>query len=975
MFNHHHVSHRHGLLIGAAALALVAATPAPAQEATRDYDLPAQALGKSLGEVARVSGRQVVVSSSLVRDKTAPALKGRYTAEQAYDALLARQNLKVTPVGAVLVLQAAAPGEPQPAAAESLSEIVVTGTRIRGAAPVGSNLIAITRRDIEASGYATTQQIVQALPQNYGGGPNDATAGMSIRNGAGNNIAKGSSVNLRGLGPSSTLVLIDGVRPALGGVSGTFADLSLVPSSVIERVEVLADGASALYGSDAVAGVVNLAPRRAFDGAETSLRYGAADGFNESQASQLFGRRWSSGHAVIAYEVYRRDRLAAADRDYASENLSGLGGLDYRSTYAGPGTIVAGGRNFAIPAGQNGRNLAAVQLAADQANRGDAWAQADLLPRQTRHSAYAAIRQDLNARVTVFGDLLWAQRKFDSRVIPDLQAVTVSPGNPFYVDPLGTGQPISLRYNFTGDLGPTTSSGTVRAYNGVVGAVARLNGWSGTVTAGFGEQTESTRTDNMINRNRLGVAVSDPNPASAYNLFGDAGSTNRATIAAVRGFTSSRGLYDVWFVGAKLDGALLDLPAGTVKLAVGAEHRQERFKQTSLNDVYYAAPQAVANVYPPSREISAAYGELLIPVIGERGSLVRRIDLSLAGRVERYDGFGSTSNPKIGLDWRPIEGVTLRGSYGTSFRAPGFQEQILGPGYVAYQPITIPDPQSPTGVSTVLGLLGNTADIGPERAKTWTAGLEVRPTALPGLHAGASYYNIRYRDRIADPNSAAFDVLFNRGVYASLIEDAPALAKVAGYYATPFLYNPDNIPASAVQIILDLRVQNLSVVRQDGVDFDLGYDTLLGGGQLSLGLTGSYIFHLKQGFTPTAPRVDVLGTVGNPPPLRARGAIGWSRGDWALNGFVNFVDGYRNQTITPAQHVEAWTTTDLQLSYRSPVSTGPRAGLRASLSISNLFDRDPPFAVLRTPSSVIGYDADNASPAGRLIAFQVTKAW
>jgi iron complex outermembrane receptor protein len=427
--------------------------------------------------------------------------------------------------------------------------------------------------------------------------------------------------------------------------------------------------------------------------------------------------------------------------------------------------------------------------------------------------------------------------------------------------------------------------------------------------------------------------------------------------------------------GRKGRWTAVPLPSGVVRLAVGAEHREERFDQASVSDVYYAAPRTVANAYPPSRAISAAYGELRVPLVGEAKTPLRRIDLSLAGRIERYDQWGVTRNPKIGLDWRPFDGWVLRGAYGTSCRAPAFQEQIVGPGYVAYQPISIPDPRSPTGMSTVLGLLGNTADIGPERARTWSFGAEARPNWLPGAHASVSYYNIRYRDRIADPNSAAFDVLYNRDVYASLINEHPTLSQVEAFYNSPFLTNYDNIPATSVQIIMDLRVQNLSVVEQDGVDFALDYAADLGPGRLSGGLSGSYTMHLKQGFTPTAPMIDVLGTVGSPVALRLRGQLGWSQGPVALNAFVNFTDGYRNQTITPAQHVEAWTTADLQLSYAARATSGPFSGLRLAFSVSNILDEAPPFAVLRTSTSTIGYNPDSASPMGRLVSLQVTKAW
>src|SRR5690606_16722344 len=137
----------------------------------------------------------------------------------------------------------------------------------------------------------------------FGGAPNEGTAAISLDPNSGKNTASGSSINLRGLGNASTLLLLNGDRPPLGGFGGVFGDISLIPASAIERIEVIADGASAIYGSDAVAGVVNVIPRLRFEGAETSLRYGTADGDSQDVlASQILGRGWDSGHAVLAYE-------------------------------------------------------------------------------------------------------------------------------------------------------------------------------------------------------------------------------------------------------------------------------------------------------------------------------------------------------------------------------------------------------------------------------------------------------------------------------------------------------------------------------------------------------------------------------------------------------------------------------------------------------------------------------------------------
>ncbi len=967
----------------AATLVLAAAAPAVAQVTATTYDLKPQPLAKALAEVARVSGRQVVVSSRLVRGKSAPALAGRYTPDEAYAALLSGSGLKLTPVGATLVVQPAGQdnlaGETRAGDAETLSELVVTGTRIRGVGPIGSNLVSITRADIEASGYATTQQIVQALPQNYGGGPNEGTVVGTGRNGSGANLGFGSGVNLRGLGASSTLVLLNGSRPPMGGRTGVFADLSLVPALGVERIEVLADGASALYGSDAVAGVVNVVFRDRFEGLSTQVRFGGAKGgAAESQAGLLAGKRWDHGHVVLGYEVSRRDALASAKRDYANSDLRAFGGADYRSIYASPGTIIAGGQTFAIPAGQNGVGLTAAQLSRGVTNREDSRLDTDLLPRQTRQAVYLNIEQDLGKHTELFSRVLLADRRFSLRATTGSQsAVTVTSANPFYVDPIGAGQPVRVQYSFVRDLGAQVYSGHVRAYDALVGGRRQLGAWSLSASASYGRQAEATLTKNYVNTYRLGLAVADTNPATAYNLFGDARSTNAATIDAIRGFASNKGVFEAWSADFKADGPIFNLPAGAVRLAVGVEHRDERYRFASYNYVSTPAPVRSPLDLPGPRRIDAAYAELLAPLVGEENALpgVRKLDLSLAGRVERYSDFGTTQNPKIGLNWGPVDGLVLKTAYGTSFRAPSFNDQRQGISSTLYQPAPLSDPRSPTGSTVVLALIGNMPGIGPERAKTWTTTAELKPAILPGLKLTGTYFDVRYRDRIASINGDIFNALISRSIYAALLTDAPSANVVAGYYASPYFSNPFNIPASDVKVIVDARVQNLAIVNEDGVDLDIDYRRPTTAGQFSVGLSATYILHVKQAVTDLSPRAETVGTVGNPVRLRARARAGWNHGAFDIAAFANFTDGYTNQTVTPNTHVDAWTTIDLNIGYTFGQAQGRLEGLKASVAISNLFDRDPPFANLRTSSSGIGFDGDNASPIGRSIAVQLTKSW
>ena len=978
------ITTRRALLASAAVLSLTLAGQASAQAqkpaAALAYDLERQDLGKALTAVAQASGREVIVPSDLVAGKGAPALKGRFTPDQAFERLLANSGLILVPVGDKLVLRRAlstAQGEPQAGDPEVLSELVVTGTRIRGAAPAGAHVITIGREDIEASGYATTQEILQAVPQNFGGGPNDATSGMSIRNGAGKNIGLGSSINLRGLGANSTLVLVNGVRPPLGGISGTFADLSLIPSTALERIEVLPDGASALYGSDAVGGVVNLIFRDRFDGAEAKVRYGSADGdFSEVQASAIVGKAWSRVRASLAYEYFRRGSLAAADRDYATSDLRAFGGPDMRFNYAAPGTIVAGGRNFAIPSGQNGVGLTPSRLKADQINRSDGWANADLLPRQTTHSVYGSGAIDLSATLSLYAQGMFAQREFSRRTIPDQRVVTVPVTNPFYVDPIGTRQPVRVQYDFSSDLGAEFTNGRTRAANVMAGADQKLGDWSVNLQGGAGRQSELARANNRVSTYRLNLALADTNPASAYNVFGDARSTPTATINAIRGASETLGRYDVRFATLKGDGPIFSLPGGADRQLHGADYRWERYHLETRSNLS-AAPSVTPVAYPKPREIVAAYGELAVPLVGpENGRLgLRGLDLSIATRFEHYSDFGDTTNPKVGLTWRPVGSLKLLATYGTSFRAPTFEDQLQGPDYVLYQPVTLSDPAAAGGSSNAIALLGNVPDLGPERATTWTLGAELQPVALPGLRLSVGYFNTAYKDRVASINGDIFNTLLNRTLYGGVITASPSASAVDGYYASPYFYNPSALDAGSIRYIIDARVKNISRVEQDGIDFDATYRGGLGGSVYEAGLSGTYILSMTRGVTAGAPMASILDTVGNPSALRLRGRLSWRRGPVEVGAFVNFVDGYTNQTVNPAEHVRSWTTMDLQVGYRFDAASGPLKQLRVSLAASNLFDQDPPYAVLRTPTSAVGFDADKASPVGRLISVTVTKGW
>ena len=649
-----------------------------------------------------------------------------------------------------------------------------------------------------------------------------------------------------------------------------------------------------------------------------------------------------------------------------------------RSPYASPGTIIAGDQTYAIPVGSTGVGLTAGQLVPGQTNLQDNHLNTDILPDQQSHTFYGSLHQDLGSNTTFFAQGLFAVRTFASRSLPAVEeATTVPSSNPFYVDPLGTGEPVTVEYSFLKDLGPQVQSGMVQGYDAFTGVDHSFGAWSAGLRASYALQREYSAIQNLPDTGALAVSLADTNPATAFNVFGSGGTNNPTTDNLIRGYSNSTSHSSLWSVGGKAEGPLFQLPAGAVRMALGAEYRMERYSYStrSLEDTLTPEISPLPGL-PGPRGIAAAYGEALVPIVAADMHVpgVQRLDLSLAGRVEHYSDFGTTANPKIGVGWTAVQGLDFRMAYGTSFRAPSFSDLREGPGETLFAPLPLSDPKSASGVTNALLLIGNSSNIGPETATTWNGGVDIKPQALPGLRASLGYFDVDFQNRIAAPTADIFSILENRSLYSGVINGAPSSAAIAAYYASPYFTNPYNIAASSVTTIIDARVQNLARVHQDGFDFDVGYSRLVASASAEVGVSGTYILHINQAVTSTAPSANVVGTLGAPVQLRLRARATLTAGPYQAAAFVNFVDSYRNETVTPTEFVNSWTTVDLQLAY-APVGTGLLHGVRLALDVTNLLNAAPPFVVNQSGISAVGYDADNASPIGRFVALELTKDW
>lgn len=954
------------------------APTAEAQTEQRSYDIAPQRLGDALRKYSEVSGREVVFSGSLTEGKRSGRAQGRLAPDAALTRLLSGTGLIAEVVeGALVIREGNALADAAGSTDAASDAIVVTGTRIRGTGPVGSPVTIVDREALDRSGRTTLADFIQTIPQNFSGGPTEAVTGSTARGNAGTNLGFGSGINLRGLGSGSTLTLFDGARPALGGGAGAFTDLSLVPSVAIERIEILTDGASAIYGSDAIAGVVNIRFRNRFEGLESRLRIGTADGdFGEVQASQIVGVGWNGGHLTVSGEYYRRNNLASSKRAFATEDLRPFGGPDLRSNYNNPGTIVAAnGQVFAIPRGQDGTALTPAELLVTGFNRGDARRNIDILPKQETVSLYAAVEQDVSDEINLFARALFAERHFEvRRRLFGPQPLRVTSANPFYVDPIGTGQPISVYYDPSAEFGPEGTKGVARAFNLSFGGQAALGPWSVELSGGYGLQREHDEGVNVVNRLKLSRALAATNPESAINVFGDGLVNDRAFIDSLRGGQWRNVRYEVLSSAVRADGPIFDLPAGQAKAAIGAEYRRDRLRYQALVDVTSDMPVASPIPgLPDKRIVKSIYGEVVIPVFDAASALPGALTISAAARYEDYSDVGDTANPKFGLRWTPLAGLSFRASYGRSFRAPYFTE-LVGSANALYQTLRLPDPNAPTGQSVVLGLFGFRPELGPEKAASWTAGVDIEPAFAPGTKLSATWFEISYRDRIASASADVQNFLVRRDIYGGIVDDAPDAAEIAAYFASPSFSNPLGVTQADIAAIIDGRTLNLSRAKVSGVDFDASYTRTLPEGSLSITLGGTRMLRFKSQITDRAPAIDVLGTLGNPVKLRLRARVGANLGAFDGGLAVNHVAAYRNLTVTPAEKVKSWTTFDLQLGFRVS-EVGHGRALRLMAGITNLFDRDPPYARFVSSTSAFGYDPEQASAIGRMLTLQAVVSW
>lgn len=850
-----------------------------------------------------------------------------------------------------------------------VDDIVVTGTLLRGVAPTGTNVVSVDRQDVIASGVASSNDLLARIPQISSAFNTAPQPGGTI----GLPINRPNIRNLGASGGSTTLVLLNGNRLVGAGILQTSPDPTIIPPGMLERVEVIPDGGSSIYGSDAIGGVVNFITRKTFDGVEATARYGVADGYDQFDVNLTAGRIWDGGSAIISYAYAEHSNIAGVDRDYFTQDLRARGGTDFRSKACSPGTITTPnpfspllpGVDYALPGRTPGTNLC------DEAKA------IDFYPQEQRHSLFASVSQALNERLTFDATAYYSQRETDRRGMSAAEGTGIRGGgaitvlNPYF-RPIGAELGHTVTFNYSDAWGAAAPKNTSRFTSaGVTPSLTyELNDdWRLKSSLNWGRSTNEVRTW-QINTAAEAAALAGTTTATALNPY-DVGATDASVLNRIIDFQSyGHSVQEIREARAVADGRLFALPAGDVKLAVGVEYHEEMIEAQQGN----GAPSALAlNRSSTKRNVTSVFGEVLAPVFDS--AAFGAFDLSASLRYDDYSDVGDTTNPKIGFNYRPNPSLTVRGNWGTSFHAPSLAD--MGAGVDSRVQVISVSPWLPAGAPftdlfrPTLLLAGGNDNLKPETADTWSLGLDWRASgALEGVTASLTYFNVAFEDAIglapflrgapffADPSYARFFILNPTLAQATAltaglaVDGAPSIASLYSGFLTPAVF-------------IDARRNNLGTLDVDGLDFNLQYSRPAAFGLWSVGLAGTYNLNRESRAIAGAPKTDEFDNGASRYSLV--GTAGLIHGQFMGELTVNHSASADVTGVVGQSKIDSFTTVNLFGAYDLSLG-GVFTDTSLTLNIDNVFDEEPPYY------NAAGGTA-NGSTLGRMVSVGIRKTF
>ncbi|MYD95793.1 MAG: TonB-dependent receptor plug domain-containing protein [Gammaproteobacteria bacterium] len=707
-----------------------------------------------------------------------------------------------------LLAGTAAAEETQEDEEEAATEVViVTGTRLDGGDPT-ARVLVITAEDIKAQGASTFEDVIRSIPQNFStiNSSNSLLFGSDLLDANLGALGLGAATaNLRGFGSKHTLVLVNGKR--LAGIASQAeqlaANLNDIPTAAIERVEVAYDGGSAVYGSDAVAGVINVITKRDYRGLELSARLENSSTGGHGRSTSVFaGTGWDSGNVSAIVSLRQSDPIDTAKTGWTSNDYSDRygGNQDYNlvgTAYARSGTVALsrwGPASLILPPGNDGRNAQPGDFVAPGPGDYLDVIPADIGGSVDNQSVTLSLLQEFGGsdELQLRADVLWSETETASRVSTfGFSSILVPASNAF--NNFGHDVYVGYYADTEVELGlvPDVEQTNVQQqFRYVVSATYEFSeslraelDFSRSESSSEGDQymfaPPSTRVDDDARYERLIALIASSDPGQALNLFGDGTGQNPTIAEFYRSFANDHDETHTRSFEPKLSGEFWELPGGKVGFVVGTELRKE-WIETPGDDFtadYIGTPR-------PTRELTAYFLEGTVPVVGDGNSrpLLERLVFSLQVRNDDYSASGSVENDEsdepIIIDarfsntvvrtaalWKPSAEWDVRVARSEAFKTPGIT-QVFGGTTRTRQSNFVYDPlRDPPWVSAIQTFGPNT-ELSPESSVNWTVGVEWLPEAVEGLQVKAAWSRIDLEDRIA--SSSQLSGLLPVEVYGNL---------------------------------------------------------------------------------------------------------------------------------------------------------------------------------------------------------------
>ncbi|MFZ0502536.1 MAG: TonB-dependent receptor [Chthoniobacterales bacterium] len=849
------------------------------------------------------------------------------------------------------------PASDQSAAPQSseLQQVTVTGYLVPRIGDGPQPIVTLDQQFFKDQGDQTVSDVLQRLPQNLSSFSPALNAGQSFSPAA-------SNVNLRGLGTAETLTLVDGhrVAPFPFPQNGTesFVDLNSYPLAAVDRIEVLKDGGSATYGSDAVAGVVNLILKDEYEGADILFHYGVSqrDDYSVYHLQVVSGivdhlSDNSKVSVLGAFDYYESSPIMMSDRGYSSNldhtNLGSYYDWDTIDSPYGNFFGLNSGNTYSVIPGTKGPNITTKNFYAPNSPLNEYGSVADyqINPREDRYGGLIKINYEPTSWLKFYEELTLERNKENSE-IPDYgpsqtDNITIPANNPY--NPWG--EPLVPIGDALLEFGPQKQVVTVDAITTITGATIQLpHNWFVDASYLYSETDAERISYNQISRTGLQEALNGQLPGfvgTYYNPFVDFSAVqnpNGALVNALRLTADEKARTSLSTWAIKAGGDLFDLPSGTVTVGGGAEYRDDAYETTADpnsrdgNIVGSGGPQSTASA---RRYVESAFAELTIPLLGNKWSApgARLLEVVLQERYDQYSDFGSAAKPKFLLRYKPFDDLTLRTTYSEGYRAPSLPELYSG---TFVEEAALVDPKNPQlGTQTYFVHVQGNPALEPETSYSYYAGAVWTPGSSDpehswwgwanGFTAYVDWFQISLHNQISQLNPQ--QVLDDESQFPGLVQ---------------------RLPNGEINYINDPFV-NLGAVLIDGIDFGASYITKeYGWGKLDIEANASYQYNYavqniknssanttfgKIAVTPTPIYLedDSFGL----PDLKLVASIYYSKTVFAIDTFrtgivCNFTDSYHDgndnykgtdpeASVQPngfVHRVGSWTTWDWQISYK-----------------------------------------------------------